>query len=66
MKTPDAIVKKVYDATVAVLRTPEIKEKFGLQGAEPVGNTPAEYLAQIKAEYAKMKTIVDKKGIKLE
>ena len=65
-KTPDAIVKKVYDATVAVLRTPDIKDKFALQGAEPVGNTPAEFLAQIKAEYAKMKTIVDKKGIKLE
>jgi tripartite-type tricarboxylate transporter receptor subunit TctC len=64
-KTPDAIVKKVYDATVAVLRTQEIKDKFALQGATPVGNTSAEYLAQIKVEFEKMKTIVKKKGITL-
>ena len=65
-KTPDAIVKKVYDATVAVLRSADIKEKFALQGAVPVGNTPAEYLAQIKAEFDKMNVIVKKKGITLD
>jgi tripartite-type tricarboxylate transporter receptor subunit TctC len=65
-KTPDAIVKKLHDATVAVLALPEIREKFALQGAVPVGNTPAEYSAQIKAEFEKMKGIVQKKGIKLE
>ena len=65
-KTPDAIVKKVYDATVTVLRSNDIKEKFALQGATPVGNTPAEFLAQIKAEYEKMSVIVKKKGITLE
>jgi tripartite-type tricarboxylate transporter receptor subunit TctC len=65
-KTPDAIVKKLYDATVTVLRSNDIKEKFALQGATPVGNTPAEYLAQIKAEYEKMSAIVKKKGITLE
>ena len=64
-KTPDAVVKRVYDATVAVLRTPEIKEKFAQQGAVPVGNTSAEYLAQIKTEFDKMKRIVQKKGITL-
>ena len=64
-KTPDAVVKRIYDATVAVVRTPEIKEKFALQGAVPVGNTSAEFLAQIKAEFDKMKGIVQKKGITL-
>jgi tripartite-type tricarboxylate transporter receptor subunit TctC len=49
-----------------VLRSNDIKEKFALQGATPVGNTPAEYLAQIKAEYEKMSAIVKKKGITLE
>jgi len=65
-KTPDAIVKKLHDATVAVLRTQDIKDKFAEQGAMPVGNTPAEYQAQIKAEYQKMSEIVKKKGITLE
>ena len=64
-KTPDAVVKRLYDATVSVLRTPEIREKFAQQGAVPVGNTSAEYLAQIKVEFDKMKRIVQKKGITL-
>ena len=65
-KTPDAIVKKLHDITVAVLTSPEIREKFAQQGAVPVGNTGAEFLGQIKAEFEKMKTIVQKKGIKLD
>ena len=64
-KTPDAVAKRIYDATVTVLRMPEIKEKFALQGAVPVGNTSAEYLSQIKVEFDKMKRIVQKKGITL-
>jgi tripartite-type tricarboxylate transporter receptor subunit TctC len=64
-KTPDAIVKRIYDATITVLKTPEIREKFALQGAVPVGNTSAEYMAQIKVEFDKMKRLVQKKGITL-
>ena len=65
-KTPDAIVKKLHEATVAVLNTPEMKEKFAQQGATPVGDTSAQFMATIKTEYDKMKTIVQKKGIKLD
>ena len=65
-KTPDAIVKKLHDATVSVLTSADIKEKFAQQGATPVGDTPAQFLATIKTEYEKMKAIVQKKGIKLE
>ena len=65
-KTPDAIVKKLHDATVSVLISADIKEKFAQQGATPVGDTPAQFLATIKTEFEKMKTIVQKKGIKLE
>lgn len=65
-KTPEAIQKKLRDALVQVLSQPEIRDKLKQQGAEPIGNTPTEFKAQIDAEYNKMKAIVDKKGIKLE
>ena len=65
-KTPPDIVKKLHDATVAVLNSADIKDKFAQQGAVPVGDTPEHYLATIKTEYEKMKTIVTKKGIKLD
>ena len=44
----------------------ELKEKFAQQGAVPVGDTPEHYLATIKTEFEKMKTIVTKRGIKLD
>lgn len=65
-KTPPDIVRKLHDATVAVLNTADMKEKFAQQGAVPIGDTPEHFMGTIRAEYDKMKTIVTEKGIKLE
>lgn len=65
-KTPKDIVDKLHAATLKALANPATKEKLAQQGAEPVGNTPAEFAKDIKFEYEKMKAIVVKKGIKLE
>ena len=48
------------------VNNPATKEKLALQGADPLANTPAEFAAQIKIEYEKMKVIVVSKGIKLD
>jgi tripartite-type tricarboxylate transporter receptor subunit TctC len=65
-KTPKDIVEKIHAATVKAVNSPAVKEKLAAQGAEPVANSPAEFAAQIKVEYEKMKAIVSKKGIKLD
>lgn len=65
-KTPKDIVDKLHAATLKALANPATKEKLAQQGADPVGNTPAEFAKDIKVEYDKMKAIVVKKGIKLE
>lgn len=65
-KTPKEIVDKLYAAAVKAVNAPATKEKLAQQGADPLGNTPAEYAAQIKIEYDKMKAIVIRKGIKLD
>ena len=65
-KTPKDIVDKLYAAAVKAVNTPATKAKLALQGADPLANTPAEFAAQIKLEYDKMKAIVIKKGIKLD
>jgi tripartite-type tricarboxylate transporter receptor subunit TctC len=64
--TPDAVIKKLHAAAVKVLQMPDVRERFQTSGAEPVGNTPAEYAAEIKAELEKMKGLVQKQGIKFE
>ena len=65
-KTPKEIVDKLYAAAVKAVNAPATREKLSQQGADPLANTPAEFAAQIKTEYEKMKVIVTKKGIKLD
>jgi tripartite-type tricarboxylate transporter receptor subunit TctC len=65
-KTPKNIVDKLHAAAVKAVNNPSVKEKLAALGADPVGNTPAEFAAQIKIEFEKMKSIVTKKGIKLD
>jgi tripartite-type tricarboxylate transporter receptor subunit TctC len=65
-KTPKEIIDKLYAASVKAVNSPATKEKLAQQGADPLANTPAEFAAQIKLEYDKMKVIVVNKGIKLD
>jgi tripartite-type tricarboxylate transporter receptor subunit TctC len=65
-KTPDDIIRKINAAAVKVLNMPEVRDRLKQSGAEAVGNTPAEYAAEIKAELEKMKNLVNKQGIKFD
>jgi tripartite-type tricarboxylate transporter receptor subunit TctC len=64
--TPDAVIARLHDAAVKALATPEVRDKLRAQGAQPVGNTPAQFGAQMDAERAKMIDLVKRQGIKLE
>jgi len=65
-KTPEDVIKKLNAAAVKVLNMPEVRDRLKQQGAEPVGNSPAEHAAEIKAELEKMKNVVTKQGIKFD
>jgi tripartite-type tricarboxylate transporter receptor subunit TctC len=65
-KTPDDIIRKINAAVVKVLNMPDVRERLKMNGAEPVGNSPAEYAAEIKEELEKMKNLVKKQGIKFD
>jgi tripartite-type tricarboxylate transporter receptor subunit TctC len=62
--TPPALVQKIQRDMAEALQSIEVKEKLGALGLEPVGNTPAEFDALIKAETKKWGDIVEKAGIK--
>jgi tripartite-type tricarboxylate transporter receptor subunit TctC len=51
--TPPAIVQRLYTETAKAVRTAEMKERLAADGAEPVGNTPAEFAAHIQEEMRK-------------
>ena len=52
-KVPAPIIDKLYQAASKALRDPAIVKRLAADGAVPVGNTPAEFDAYIKAELAK-------------
>ncbi|HTT10067.1 MAG TPA: tripartite tricarboxylate transporter substrate binding protein BugE [Burkholderiaceae bacterium] len=65
-KTSEAIVKRLHAAAIKVLALPDVRNKLRAQGAEPVGNTPEQFRAQIISERDKMIGLVNRQGIKLE
>jgi len=48
--TPEAIVKRLHEASVKALAKTELRKKLVDLGADPVGSTPEQFAAQIKEE----------------
>jgi tripartite-type tricarboxylate transporter receptor subunit TctC len=65
-KTPNAIVERLHSDITAVLKEPDVRERFAVLGIEPVGNTSVEFTAQIRADLARWKDVVERGGIKAE
>ena len=65
-KTPKPIVDRLQKDIAAVLMLPEVRERYLKGGFEPVGNTPAEFAAQIKADLARWKNVVKDANIRIE
>ena len=65
-KTPPAIVDKLYREIAAVLAEPAVRERYAALGLEPVGNTPAQFAAQIASELARWEKVVRQAKIRIE
>ena len=64
--TPKAIVDKVYEDTKKSLESSEMKARLYAQGLTPVGNTPAEFGAAMKAESALWAKVVRERKIHVQ
>ncbi len=64
--TPSAVVQRLSSEIAAIVRLPEVRSQFEKLGAEPVGNTPAEFTAFTKAELVKWAAIVKQSGAKVD
>ncbi len=65
-KTPRSIIDKLHADITAVLKEPELRQRFGVLGIEPVGNTPEEFTAQIKADKARWQEVVQRAKIRAD
>ena len=65
-KTPKAIVARLNEALVKVVRAPEMKSQLEIQGYDPVGSSAAEFAAFIRAESEKYAKVVKLSGAKVD
>ena len=63
---PKDVVDRINAATKKVLADPAVKKRIEDTGSLVVGNTPAEFAEQIKAEFAVYKDVVKKQDLKLD
>lgn len=61
--TPNPIVTRLHDATVAALALPDVRAKLREQGADVIGSSPAELAAQVAAEIPKWAALARQAGL---
>ena len=64
--TPKAIIARLHDEAVKVVREPSIRDRFLADGADPVGSTPDEFRKFVTSEIGKWTKVVKAAGIKAE
>jgi tripartite-type tricarboxylate transporter receptor subunit TctC len=64
--TPAAIVKRLNEEIVRVLRRSDIREKFIATGIEPVGDSPEALAAIVESEIERMGRIIKAAGIRAD
>jgi tripartite-type tricarboxylate transporter receptor subunit TctC len=64
--TPKDVIDKIHAAAKAALADPGVRQRIEATGSLIVGNTPAEFAEQIKAEFAVYKQVVATQKLKLD
>lgn len=64
--TPREAVARVHDAVTRAMQSPEVRDKFIAQGAEPLSGTPQDAAAYTRAEVAKWGRVVKASGARVD
>jgi tripartite-type tricarboxylate transporter receptor subunit TctC len=64
--TPRPVVDRLHAEFTRALAAPDVREKMLALGAEPVGSTPEQFAAYVKAEAAKYAKLVKTSGAKVD
>ena len=65
-KVPPEIVARLTEAMKKVEADPEFRDRVEKVGARPVGNSPAEFSAQVRGEVERMRKLIKERNITLD
>jgi tripartite-type tricarboxylate transporter receptor subunit TctC len=64
--TPKSVIDRLHREIVNIVRSPDFNQVLASEGATPVGNTPAEFDAVIRADVKKWAKIIKEAGIRAQ
>ena len=64
--TPRDVIAKINADVLRIVSSPELKERLKAEGSDPVGSTPGQYAAFLRAEVAKWAKVIKFAGVKAE
>jgi len=64
--TPRAVIDRLHREAVRIVRSPGFAEQIAIEGAVPVGNTPEQFGAIIRADIEKWAKVIKEAGIRAE
>ena len=64
--TPKPIIERLHGIIAAHIKSPAMSAKLAEDGTDPVGSTPEEFSALIKAEIKRWATVVKQSGAKVD
>ncbi|MES2562756.1 MAG: tripartite tricarboxylate transporter substrate binding protein [Pseudomonadota bacterium] len=65
-KTPPAIVERISKETARAMHSPEVVKRLAAEGSEPVGSSPREFAAHVRAESEQWARVIKQAGIRGE
>ena len=66
LKTPRPIIEHIAKETRAAMHSPDVVKRLAAEGSEPVGSSPAEFAAHIRAEHEQWSRVIKQAGIRGE
>jgi tripartite-type tricarboxylate transporter receptor subunit TctC len=64
--TPRPVIDRLQRELKAVINLPDVREKMIAQGQTPVGNTPEEFAANVRADLPKWEALIKASGAAIE
>ena len=65
-RLPAALTKALHEAAVRAIQSPELRKRLEAEGAQPVGNSPAEFARFVRDDVKKWTPVVKFSGAKPE
>jgi|SRR3954465_961210 tripartite-type tricarboxylate transporter receptor subunit TctC len=65
-RTPKSIVERLHKELAVVLQSSFVKDRYAVLGIEPVGNSPAEFTEQVRADLARWGDVVKAANVRVE